>query len=677
MNTKPYFLIPVLILLAFISLQAVKAQCSVCYVQQDGVTFSAAHSYGNITYNVTALPQTDINGYGPAYLLNGLSSTGFWYEVGISLNFNGPGSQNAFRMDYAVWSSNGTIIFPSGTILGNASLSCNINAGDIVGLSLAFVSNDVVMSVKDWNTSCYYSLAYSSEGSKQFLGNTYSGVNGNGFFTGLMTEWRGSSSQFAAQEKEVYTSSWLNATPPTGLLWINEYYITQKSSVVYDSYPYSSNSSSITYQETNESYNKGTFTTGSITPNAITVENAGLPNTVTYGTCTISAWVNISGGTPPYTYYLLINSTTSNVSQKGVSKNSLSAAASAVSYYTYHSFDYGCGQESYGEHSYSIFIEDSDGHSASTKNGTIDFLAPFRVSLGVAPEIDVNHSEHIVLNYSGGTPPYKFTVHMDGIQYGTTTNFTFSTPGTHEVYVNVTDKNGDTATSATYPFTVNSLPSINITPARSFTEVGFPLKIYANVTGGSAPYNISWYESNLYSAGRLLGYGSNISVTPANNETFSVYAKLVDADNYSTQSKAVIISVYPALEFSSYEVIPSSFLLYTNSTAKGEISAAGGVPPYTYYWYINNALYATTQNSSITLDLNNAQQNSVYATVHYSLGNVVIGQTYTIDASLNYVNIGLIAGGVIGCAVAALLVFTKLRRRAKRRRVPQAVETVK
>ena len=41
--------------------------------------------------NVTAIAQADSYGYGPAYLLAGLSNTGYWYEVGISFNWPNDG----------------------------------------------------------------------------------------------------------------------------------------------------------------------------------------------------------------------------------------------------------------------------------------------------------------------------------------------------------------------------------------------------------------------------------------------------------------------------------------------------------------------------------------------------------------------------------------------------------
>jgi hypothetical protein len=55
------------------------------YDQQLGMTF--CEDFSSLAYNVTAVDQTDPYGYGPAYLLNGLSNEGYWYQVGISYNW--------------------------------------------------------------------------------------------------------------------------------------------------------------------------------------------------------------------------------------------------------------------------------------------------------------------------------------------------------------------------------------------------------------------------------------------------------------------------------------------------------------------------------------------------------------------------------------------------------------
>ncbi|MDG6981515.1 MAG: hypothetical protein JRN51_10450, partial [Nitrososphaerota archaeon] len=50
------------------------------YDEQIGATFT--QDFSTLAFNVTAVGQVDSNGYGPGYLLNGLTAAGYWYQVG-------------------------------------------------------------------------------------------------------------------------------------------------------------------------------------------------------------------------------------------------------------------------------------------------------------------------------------------------------------------------------------------------------------------------------------------------------------------------------------------------------------------------------------------------------------------------------------------------------------------
>src|SRR6266849_4930588 len=52
------------------------------YDEQVGVTFT--QDFSSLAFNVSAIAQTGPDGVGPGYLLNGLTSAGYWYQVGLS-----------------------------------------------------------------------------------------------------------------------------------------------------------------------------------------------------------------------------------------------------------------------------------------------------------------------------------------------------------------------------------------------------------------------------------------------------------------------------------------------------------------------------------------------------------------------------------------------------------------
>ena len=144
-----------------------------------------------LSYNITAVAQTTASGYGPAYLLNGVSSAGYWYQVGISYRWHTEANGVSYRDPgfsglYEAFAPNGTSIFPAGG--GGGSLNVKINPGDPVNLYLAFLTNGTVeFQVTDSQTKSQGTEYFSSFGATTFA--SLSGPNpSSDFFTGVMTE---------------------------------------------------------------------------------------------------------------------------------------------------------------------------------------------------------------------------------------------------------------------------------------------------------------------------------------------------------------------------------------------------------------------------------------------------------------------------------------------------------
>ncbi len=140
----------------------------------------------SFSYNVTAIAQTDAYGYGPAYLLNGLSNGNYWYQVGLAYNwpYEGGGYNSGFYFIYEVWNSAEESVYPTDGGGGLQSFSGPVNSGDLVQLSLHINGGVVHMTAYDWNTTATCSVSYGSVHPTTFIAGTM-----GGFFTGLMTEW--------------------------------------------------------------------------------------------------------------------------------------------------------------------------------------------------------------------------------------------------------------------------------------------------------------------------------------------------------------------------------------------------------------------------------------------------------------------------------------------------------
>jgi len=191
------------------------------YDEQLGITFT--QNFTSLEYNVTAVEQADPTlGTGPGYLLNGLSDTGYWYQVGVSWNW-GPGSNpgTGFDLNYEVFDSSGNSIFPTNGGGGLMAFSGPVNQGDNVTLSLSFTSSgQVEMLGQDTETGASAQVTFAAEAATLFVGQPNGDANSNGFFTGLMTEWYHGAPYYSNPLEVLYSS---NLPISSAWMWMDEF----------------------------------------------------------------------------------------------------------------------------------------------------------------------------------------------------------------------------------------------------------------------------------------------------------------------------------------------------------------------------------------------------------------------------------------------------------------------
>ncbi len=215
------------------------------YDEQLGLTLT--QDLSSISYNVTAVQQDyehsfgAANKTGPAYLLNGLSDQGYWYQVGLSWDWCGPDPcfvtvsgtvvqyAPGFNAIYAVFASNRTEVYPAGG--GAVLVSLSVNQGDSVLLSLNFSCGNVVMYVHDWNTSATSWETYSSQGATYFVGLRNSERNSQGFFTGLMTEQYHDKPYYGNMQEVVYSD--MTDAKASAWMWIDEFNSVNSTEVLF------------------------------------------------------------------------------------------------------------------------------------------------------------------------------------------------------------------------------------------------------------------------------------------------------------------------------------------------------------------------------------------------------------------------------------------------------------
>ncbi len=198
---------------------------SALYDEQSGFTFANA-DFQDIVYNVSAVAQSALSGTGPAYLINGYTNEGYWYQIGLSYDWVTNDSNShyiGFRANYEVFAPNGTSIYPGDEEGGVSEIYGNVNPGDNVklGLYINTTTNKVTMSLYDWTTGAYYTTSYPSFGATEFVANP-SSTGTNGFFTGLMTEWYNTAPTFGNQLEVLYRE--YGTVQGNVWLWNDEFY---------------------------------------------------------------------------------------------------------------------------------------------------------------------------------------------------------------------------------------------------------------------------------------------------------------------------------------------------------------------------------------------------------------------------------------------------------------------
>jgi hypothetical protein len=282
----------------------------VVWDEQLGLSFT--QNFTSLAYNVTAVEQADVNGYGPAYLLNGLSGSGYWYQVGLSWDwpYISGGYDSGFHLDYEVFNSSGVSIFP-GAGSGLATFSGSVNQGDTVLLSLYFSSGNVIMYGYDFNTGASAQQSYSAEGVTDFTGTPFTKANQNGFFTGLMTEWYHVSEYYDNELSVHYSDS--SFALSSAWMWIDEWNPNNGTTLFSASNPFSySNPTELQYFSSNgaaEASDAYDFITGTANLVPVTLSYSVIGGGTGYGPPTLTFFSDgaqfvATLTTSPATYYV-------------------------------------------------------------------------------------------------------------------------------------------------------------------------------------------------------------------------------------------------------------------------------------------------------------------------------------------------------------------------------------
>ena len=146
---------------------------------------------------------------------------------------------------------------------------------------------------------------------------------------------------------------------------------------------------------------------------------------------------------------------------------------------------------------------------------------------------------------SGGTPPYTCQWYLNGSPASGATSsswtFTPAAAGTYNVYLKITDANGNTAQSGTAQVTVLLPLSVSISPLDSSILPGQTVTFTSTVSGGTPPYGYRWYLDGVPISGAT---SDSWAFQPLTAEVYYVYLRVTDARDNTAQSGVSRVEVH-------------------------------------------------------------------------------------------------------------------------------------
>ena len=495
----------------------------------------------------------------------------------------------------------------------------------------------------DYTTGAYAEITYSSKGASQFVGNSDSTANSEGFFTGLMTE-QYYTKPYYGNSKFVTYSSKLALTSAT--LWVNQFN-TVTNHTIFNSLQPSSLVTFDNYHQLHQFTNNGAteyanaydFYTGA---DPVSMSLSAKPILADDGMKTQASFTaSASGGTTPYTYLVYLDN-------KLVCNNSLSKSL--------YSTTLPLGTPSIGDHHYYVNVLDSKGNPASSQ--TITFSVNLDPTLMISSQSAADQGQVVKISYqtSLGTPPYNATLYLNGVglPQANLGSEMMRQIGQNQVYVRLTDAAGFKVTSNALNILVNPDPVVSVTSTGFVTDAGLPITLTESLVGGTVPFSVSW----LVDGRPAPGSDASFRFVGNSSATYSVSVQITDGAGYLVKStpSTLTVNTDPVVSYYSSTGKSTNFFL-TNNTAQSEVDISGGTPPYVYNWYLNGLIVGNGGDSTYSYAFSGIGSNLLQVEVSDAAGYHVASETTRVNFGIDFLHIGVV---VLIVVVALYLVIFRL-----------------
>ncbi len=241
----------------------------------------------------------------------------------------------------------------------------------------------------------------------------------------------------------------------------------------------------------------------------------------------------------------------------------------------------------------SLTVTDAQGNSVAAPGATVEVRPVPSASLAsLSPLVDVGTPAPLVLNLSGGVPPFNVTFVAEGEGITETGSYPqdgpysdptiFATPGPLDAWLKVTDGDGVSNTFSQTVAQIVTGPTVTLAVTPSDPTVGENVSVMAGLSGGVPPYSYEflWPAGSTPvspSTGTLGGAGTVTGTAfwqSAGGSSVSVVVE--DSSHGETQSSVSLIAAQPLR--ASLSFLPSRTEL--GRPVLAELSVTGGTPPF-------------------------------------------------------------------------------------------------
>jgi len=320
-----------------------------------------------------------------------------------------------------------------------------------------------------------------------------------------------------------------------------------------------------------------------------------------------------SGGTSPYTYEWYVN-------------------YAPVSGATYNMWVF----TPTSSNSYTVYLNVTDSVGVIAISNMVTVAVNAAPTVSVAPvgpfALDFGQSEMFTATAGSGSGTLHYQWYLGDSPVGTDSpSYTFvaSSAGPVQVYVNVTD-------SATTPYTVksnvasitvNSAPSVAVSPSPVTLDVGQVQTFTASISGGTSPYAYQWYLDGNAVGTDNASYSYNATAGP-----HEVYVNVTDSASVpvTAESNLASVTVNSAVTVS---ITPASCIMDVGQTKLFTATVSGGTASFSYQWYLNGYAVSGATNATWTFAPTSVGSYTVYVKVTDSVGAQAMSNTSGVIAS--------------------------------------------